>query len=54
VRPVETEILKYQLESGMVKRITAGPPGVAPIGPRPKTAEAQGHHHHAKGKGAGG
>jgi SH3-like domain-containing protein len=55
VRPVATDTLKYQLESGMVKRFTpAGPPGSAPIGPKPKTAEAHPHRHHAKGKGAGG
>ena len=55
VRPVATDTLKYQLESGMVKRVTpAGPPGSAPIGPKPKPAEAHARHHHAKGKGAGG
>ncbi len=55
VRPVATDTLKYQLESGMVKRVTpAGPPGSAPIGPKPKPAEAHAHRHHAKGKGAGG
>ena len=55
VRPVATDALKYQLESGMVKRVTpAGPPGSAPIGPKPKPAEAHARHHHAKGKGAGG
>jgi SH3-like domain-containing protein len=55
MRPVATDTLKYQLESGMVKRVTpAGPPGSAPIGPKPKPAEAHAHRHHAKGKGAGG
>ncbi len=55
VRPVATDTLKYQLESGMVKRVTpAGPPGSAPIGPKPKPAEAHARRHHAKGKGAGG
>ena len=55
MRPVATSTLNYQLESGMVKRVTpAGPPGSAPIGPKPKPAEAHTHRHHAKGKGAGG
>jgi SH3-like domain-containing protein len=55
VRPVATDTLKYQLESGMVKRVTpAGPLGSAPIGPKPKPAEAHARRHHAKGKGAGG
>ena len=55
VRPVATDTLKYQLEAGMVKRVTpTGPPGSAPIGPKPKPAEAHARHHHAKGKGAGG
>jgi SH3-like domain-containing protein len=55
VRPVATEALKYQLEAGMVKRVTpAGAPGSVPIGPKPKPAEAHAHRRHAKGKGAGG
>jgi SH3-like domain-containing protein len=55
VRPVATDTLRYQLESGMVKRVTStGPPGSTPIGPKPKAAEAHGHRRHAKGKGGGG
>jgi SH3-like domain-containing protein len=54
VRPVATDTLKYQLESGMVKRVTPVLPGSAPIGPKPKAAEQHAHHRHGKGKGAGG
>jgi SH3-like domain-containing protein len=54
-RPVATDTLNYQLEGGMVKRVTpAGPPGSAPVAARPKPAQAQGHRHHNKGKGGGG
>jgi SH3-like domain-containing protein len=54
-RPVATDTLNYQLEGGMVKRVTpAGPPGSAPVAARPKAAAAQGHRHHSKGKGGGG
>src|ERR1700689_196751 len=54
-RPVATDTLNYQLEGGMVKRVTpAGPPGSAPVAARPKAAAAQGHRHHGKGKGGGG
>jgi hypothetical protein len=54
-RPVSTDTLNYQLEGGMVKRVTpAGPPGSAPVAARPKAATAQGHRHHNKGKGGGG
>src|SRR5271154_299745 len=30
-RPAETDVLRYQLEGGMVKRVTVGGPGPAPI-----------------------
>jgi SH3-like domain-containing protein len=54
-RPVATDTLNYQLEGGMVKRVTpAGPPGSAPVAARPKAAAAQAHRHHSKGKGGGG
>jgi SH3-like domain-containing protein len=54
-RPVDTDTLNYQLEGGMVKRVTpAGPPGSAPVAARPKAAAAQGHRRHGKGKGGGG
>jgi SH3-like domain-containing protein len=54
-RPVATDTLNYQLEGGMVKRVTpAGPPGSAPVAARPKSADAHPHRHHGKGKGAGG
>jgi SH3-like domain-containing protein len=54
-RPVDTESLSYQLEGGMVKRVTpAGPPGSAPISANPKQAEAHAHRRHSKGKGGGG
>jgi hypothetical protein len=54
-RPVDTASLSYQLEAGMVKRVTAaGPPGSAPVAAKPKAAEAHAHRHQGKGKGGGG
>jgi SH3-like domain-containing protein len=53
-RPVDTATLDYQLESGMVKRVTPSTPGSAPIAAKPKTAQAHAHGHHGKGKGGGG
>jgi SH3-like domain-containing protein len=54
-RPAQTDILKYQMEGGMVKRVTAtAPPGAAPIAPQPKTAGAHPHRHHRPGAGKGG
>jgi SH3-like domain-containing protein len=54
-RPVATDTLNYQLEGGMVKRVTpAGPPGSAPVAARPKAATAKAQRHHNKGKGGGG
>jgi hypothetical protein len=54
-RPAQTDVLNYQLEAGMVKRITpAGPPGSAPVSARPKAVEAHTHRHRGKGKGGGG
>jgi SH3-like domain-containing protein len=54
-RPVATDTLNYQLEGGMVKRVTpAGPPGSAPVAARPKAAATQAHRHRGKGKGGGG
>jgi SH3-like domain-containing protein len=54
-RPVDTETLNYQLEGGMVKRVTpAGPPGSAPIAAKPKPAQAHPRSHRGKGKGGGG
>ncbi len=54
-RPVATDTLNYQLEGGMVKRVTpAGGPGSTPVAARPKAAAAQGRRHHSKGKGGGG
>jgi SH3-like domain-containing protein len=51
-RPAETEVLRYQLESGMVKRVTTGQPFTAPVAAN--TAAIHAHHHRGKGKGAGG
>jgi SH3-like domain-containing protein len=51
-RPVDTSSLSYQLESGMVKRVT--PNGPPPIAAKPKTAQEHPHNHHAKKKGGGG
>jgi len=54
-RPVDTATLDYQLESGMVKRVTpSGPPGSSPVAARPKPAEPHPHRHQGKGKGGGG
>jgi SH3-like domain-containing protein len=54
-RPAQTDVLKYQLEGGMVKRVTAGgPPGSAPVSAKPKPVQTAAHHHRGKGKKAGG
>jgi SH3-like domain-containing protein len=54
-RPAQTEVLTYQLESGMVKRVSAaGAPGAAPISPKPQVAAAHSHHHRGRSKGSGG
>jgi SH3-like domain-containing protein len=43
-RPVQTDTLHYQLEGGMVKRVTtAGPP---PVASQPKAAVGHAHRHH--------
>jgi hypothetical protein len=51
-RPAQTDVLRYQLESGMVKRLT--PTGAA--GSKPVSAKATPsgtmHRHHGKGKAA--
>ncbi len=52
-RPAQTENLSYQLESGMVKRVTA--PASTPVSAgKAKPAVAAGHHHRGKGKKASG
>src|ERR1700742_3551103 len=54
-RPAQTDVLHYQLEGGMVKRVTAGgPPGSVPVSAKAKPGEATAHHHRGKGKKAGG
>jgi hypothetical protein len=54
-RPAQTGTLSYQLEAGMVKRVTAaGPPGSAPVLVQPKTAGPPAHRHHRSGAGKGG
>jgi SH3-like domain-containing protein len=53
-RPAETEVLRYQLESGMVKHVTAGTPSPAPLSAKATPAGSHAHHHRGKGKGAGG
>jgi SH3-like domain-containing protein len=53
VRPAQTGTLSYQLEAGMVKRVTAaGPPGSTPI--QPKATGPPAHRHHRPGAGKGG
>jgi SH3-like domain-containing protein len=55
VRPAQTAALSYQLEAGMVKRVTAaGPPGSAPVPVQPKTAGAPARRPHRSGAGKGG
>jgi SH3-like domain-containing protein len=52
-RPAQTDVLRYQLESGMVKRITpAGAPGSNPIAAKSTPAGTYTRRHHGKGKGA--
>ena len=54
-RPAQTATLTYQLESGMVKRVTpTGVPGQTPISIKPKAEEAHAHHHRGKEKKAAG
>ena len=54
-RPAETEVLKYQLESGMVKRVAQpGAQSPTPASDKAKPAVAHSHHHRGKGKAAGG
>jgi hypothetical protein len=53
-RPVQTDVLHYQLEGGMVKRVTAAVPAVAaPVSTKAKATGTHTHRHH-KGKGTGG
>jgi SH3-like domain-containing protein len=52
-RPAETENLSYQLEAGMVKRVTQG--AATPVSAsKTKPAVGQGRHHRSKEKKAGG
>jgi SH3-like domain-containing protein len=52
-RPAETENLSYQLEAGMVKRVTQG--ASTPVSAsKTKAAVGQGHRHRSKEKKAGG
>jgi SH3-like domain-containing protein len=52
-RPAETENLTYQLEAGMVKRVTQG--ASTPVSAaKAKPTVPQGHHHRSKGKKSGG
>jgi hypothetical protein len=52
-RASQTDVLHYQLEGGMVKRVTAAVPQAAtPAAPKPNTAAPHTHaRHHHKGKG---
>ena len=44
-RPEQTDVLNYQLEGGLVKRVTAGgPPGSAPVSAKSNPAAAPAHH----------
>jgi SH3-like domain-containing protein len=53
-RPAQTDVLNYQLESGMVKRVVPpGPQGPAPVSANPKPAGAHTHRHHGKGAAGG-
>jgi hypothetical protein len=54
-RPSQTQNLNYQLESGMVKRVSVpGAPGAAPVSARVQPPVAHGHHRHSQQKKAGG
>ena len=54
-RPAETEVLRYQLESGMVKRVAQpGAQGPTSAPAKAKPAVAHSRHHRGKGKAAGG
>jgi SH3-like domain-containing protein len=53
-RPAQTDVLKYQLEGGMVKRVTQTTPGSAPVSAQPMGPAAHTRHHHGKDKGSGG
>ena len=47
-RPTDTEGITYQLEGGMVKRITtAGASAATPVAAKPRTSE---RHHHGRGR----
>src|ERR1700678_1569158 len=50
-RPAQTDVLKYQLEGGMIKRVTELTPGATPVSAHPKTAGEQTRHRHGKGEG---
>jgi SH3-like domain-containing protein len=52
-RPAQTDVLHYQLEGGMVKRVTAGGPPPALATAKAKAAEATPHHHRGKGRKTG-
>ena len=52
-RPAQTGVLHYQLEGGMVKRVSAGGP-LAPLAAKSGPVEGSAHHHRSKGKKAGG
>jgi SH3-like domain-containing protein len=53
-RPAQTDVLNYQLESGMVKRVVPpGPQGPAPVSANPKAAGPHTHRHHGKGAAGG-
>lgn len=55
MRPDQTDTVSYQLEAGMVKRITPGaPPAAVPAHPEPKASEAHTHRHHRSGAKKGG
>jgi SH3-like domain-containing protein len=53
-RPAETAELRYQLESGLVKRVTTGQASAAPVAANTGGAGPHAHHRRAKGKGTGG
>jgi SH3-like domain-containing protein len=53
-RPTQTDVLNYQLESGMVKRVVPpGPQGPAPVSANPKPVGAHAHRHHGKSAAGG-
>ena len=53
-RPAQTDVLKYQLEAGLVKRVSPLKPGSAPVSAQPKAAGGSDASAPRQEKGSGG